>query len=232
VNPVVLFLIVAGVVGVAMIMRSSGPKDEDGEAAPEREPSGASVLDEDDADEDEDHANTRVPITAEGVAFLPDGHELRLLSLVESEDVPEWVNSALESSSVPYTVLNKLYMPTVARRAAGVKPGIPLSAGDFTAARIRPGVAGEYAWRLETLGRDGDFGFFPFAERSGAEAALELIEKHKILSQTLDDDGDPVAHSNEDFEEARRRYEETESHLAIDADEEHDEGPGEWSDRR
>ena len=230
-NPVVLFLIVAGVVVVAMLMRSGGEKDESA-SVPREEGSGASVLDEDD-DPDEDLGNTRVPITAEGIAFLPDGHELRLLSLVESEEAPEWLQPALESSSVPYAAVNRIYQPTAPRGSHGAKPGTPLGAGDFTAARIRPGVAGEYAWRLETLGRDGDFGFFPFAEKSGAQTALDLLGRHKILAQVFDDDNEPIAHSDEDFEEARRRYEETESHLALGDDDEDEAGRGEWtSDRR
>src|SRR5438093_4791 len=108
-----------------------------------------------------------------------------------------------------------------ARGATGApqaKPGTALNPGDFSAARIRPGVAGVYAWRLETLGRDGDFGFFPFATEAGARAALELLEGQDIVSRPDDEAGQPTPPPAEDFEEARRRYEESERALALDAE--------------
>jgi hypothetical protein len=107
-----------------------------------------------------------------------------------------------------------------------------LEVGDFTAARIVPGVAGEYAWRLETLGRDGDFGFFPFATRAGGESALELLGHYEIIRRPTDEDGNLIPPSLEDFEEARRRYEETEAALALDADDEPPRDPPWVSDRR
>ncbi len=230
-NPMLLFLVVAGILVVAMVMRSGGHKDETASSS-EDEGGGGSVLDDlDDADADHEHQS--VPITAEGVALLQDGHELRLISMIDSEEeVPDNLQTAMDASAIPYSVLNRMYMPAAPRGGAGSKPGTPLNKGDFTAARLRPGVAGSYAWRVETLGRDGDFGFFPFTTRTGADAALALLETHGIVSQSVDEDGEPNRPSNEDFEEARRRYEETESSLAIDVDDDALGHPGEWSDRR
>jgi hypothetical protein len=228
VNPVVLFLIVAGVVVVAMMLRSSGGKSGDGGEAEEGD--AVSVLDADD-DAGHDEAGGSVPITAEGIVMMPDGHELRLLPLFDSEEAaPDWLKPSLDSSALPYSVLNRIVMRN-ARGSHGAKPGTALNVGDFTAARIRPGVAGSFAWRLETLGRDGDFGFFPFATKSGAQAAMDLLDRHKIVTRELDDEGNPIPASAEDFEEARRRYEETESSLALDIDEDEERG-SDYSDRR
>jgi hypothetical protein len=116
----------------------------------------------------------------------------------------------MDSSSIPYSVLNRLYYPGAAGGAAGDRSRARRSRSRISPARASlPGVAGEYAWRLETLGRDGDFGFFPFATRAGAEAALELLEHYDIIRRPVDEDGDPIPPSAEDFEEARSRYEET-----------------------
>jgi hypothetical protein len=234
-----LIAIVAGVVlaALAFAMRNAWNHDESPASAPHDEGGVArSALDDDDEEVEEIDPDAKMPITTEGIAFIHDTHGLRLVRLLEPEATPpDWVQAAMDSSSIPYSVLNRLYYPGAAGGPAGDrKPGTPLEIADFTGARIVPGVAGEYAWRLETLGRDGDFGFFPFATRAGAEAALELLEHYDIIRRPVDEDGDPIPPSAEDFEEARSRYEETEAALAVDDDDD-DEPPreGQWvSDRR
>jgi hypothetical protein len=83
---------------------------------------------------------------------------------------------------------------------------------------------------VETLGRDGDYGFLPFESEEGARAALALIERAGIVRRPLDEEGRIVPASPEDFEEGLRRWEQTERELALgDPDEPRPEG---WSSRR
>jgi hypothetical protein len=222
--------IIVAVAVIALLLRGMG-----GGVATVRSPERSEPERHSDEDEDDDvDPDAVVPITTEGVAFIHDTHGLRLLRLLEPEaSPPNWVQAAMDASSIPYSALNRFYYPTASGGPGDRKPGTPLEVGDFTAARIVPGVAGEYAWRLETLGRDGDFGFFPFATRSGGEAALELLDHYGIIRRATDEDGDPIPPSLEDFEEARRRYEETEAALAIDADDGEPPRDPPWvSDRR
>lgn len=184
-------------------------------------------LDDDDDDDEEGHAalaNARLPVTSEGIALLPDGEDVRMIPMLESEQVPDWVRKAIDDSAIPYSMYNHYY----GYRPTGAKPGYALSSGDFTAARVRRGDGG--SWLVETLGRDGDFGFFPFETEAGARAALELLEHQRIIQHTLDEYGEPIPPTPEDFEEARRRYDETERDLALDTDE--PPPPADWSNRR
>jgi hypothetical protein len=173
-----------------------------------------------------------VPVSAEGVAFVPRSHGILLLPLVEAEEeTPSWLAQPLESGSMPFGVLHRLFFSDA--RAAKHRSGTALGAGDLTAARVTHGVSAADPWRLETLGRDGDFGFHPFVTRAGADQALELLQEHEIVQSPLDEDGNRIPPSLEDFEEARRRYERTEMELAIDTDEDEPPREGPWvSDRR
>lgn len=232
-------LIVAGVGGIAWLMKafSGEEKDEDGgrSEGPNRAETFAEDLD-DDRGEGEESAQARmpVPLSAEGVAFVPRPHGVLLLPLLEAEEeTPSWLEKALDSSSVPYSVLNRLYFSGAGGGARPHRPGTPLGVGDLTGARIVRGLTGADRWRLETLGRDGDFGFHPFTTREGADAAFELLVDHDVVKRPIDEDGNSVPVSPEDFEEARRRYEVTESELAIESDDDERPREGPWvSDRR
>jgi hypothetical protein len=149
-----------------------------------------------------------------------------LLPLIKEDETPDWLENALNASAVPYSLLNQLYSQGTRMRGAG----IPLGAGDLTAARV---VRGEESapWRLETLGRDGDFGFHPFATRESAESAHHLLESAGVVQRPVDEHGEPSPGSSEDFDEARLRYERTLSELA--AGDEEPPREGQWvSDRR
>jgi hypothetical protein len=193
------------------------------------------LLDEDadpdpETTDDEGDPGERVPVTAEGIALVRTGSQVALISLVQSEDMPEWVRGGIEDSSVPYQVVNQIY-GQAAHGSHGARPGMILNAGDFTAARIRRD-AGAGLWCLETLGRDGDYGFFPFETDAGARTALAMLQKLGIVRVELDEDQQPVPPSREDFEEARRRYDETERALALENDPGEGLSPGTYSDRR
>jgi hypothetical protein len=240
VNPWLLGAILVVIVVVAIATK---PKRDDAagdDEAPKRDPRpgmdegpARSVLDAADDDDEVEGEHDPVPVTAEGLALFPVSRsEIRLLELVRGDEalemLPPWLRDAVDSGTASFSAVDRLYHDA-ASRVAGAAHG--LSSGDFTGARIKPGVAGSYAYRLETLGRDGDFGFFPFTNKRGAESALRLLETHGIVARPKDEDGEPVAASDEDFEEARRRYEESERELALDLDDEA-EGGAPYSDRR
>lgn len=227
----ILLVAVVAVFG-GLLRRMTGPVSSGTPAAP---PAPAPEPEADEEEEiDEFGAGNatagNVPLSAEGVAFVPRPHGVLLLPLVESQERPDWLDRAVDSSAVPYTVLNELYFTGAGGGVQPSRPGSPLSAGDLTGARIVRGDAASGPWRLETLGRDGDFGFHPFTTRNGAEAALDLLVTQEVVLRPVDDQG-AIPPSSEDFEEARRRYEATESELHAGEAEPPREGP--WvSDRR
>ena len=218
---------------LAMVLRrQSGGAAEPRPMRPEEPSSNLTEPDVEDAEpeleEDGLPPPERVPVTAEGLALVRTGHQITLVPLVQSEEIPDWLRSGIEDSSVPYQVVNEFYGWS-ARSAQGGRAAMMLGAGDFTAARIRRESG---AWRVETLGRDGDFGFFPFETESGARMALELLQQLEIVATHRDDDQETIPPSAEDFEEARRCYEETEQALALENDPGEGLSPGEYSDRR
>ena len=173
----------------------------------------------------EDHeSDIELAITSDGAVFIPDGYSIRVIPLD-----PQEVESRLEDIEAGLFALSPKERTALAARQG--KPGSALSVGDFTAARIRRGAADVVPWLVETLGRDGEYIPFPFETEDGARAALKLIESMRIVRRPLDDEGRPIPASMEDFEEARRRYDETWRELALE--QEPGEGPGPpYSDRR
>jgi hypothetical protein len=169
-----------------------------------------------------------VPLTVEGIAFVPRSHGVLLLPLLKEDETPDWLEKALDASAVPYSLLNQLY--SLGTRLQGV--GTPLGAGDFTAVRVVRGEGDTAPWRLETLGRDGDYGFHPFGARESAESACHLLESSGVVRRPVDEHGEIIPGSPEDFDEARLRYERTLSELATGDDPEPPR-EGQWvSDRR
>lgn len=242
----VLAIVVVAVLALFLRRASSGGESDRGGGSPtplEPAEPGAEVRpvtgagrdafgDDEDTEETWDESTlAEVPMSIEGVAFVPRPHGMLLLALLEGDEVPDWLDQALESNFVPYAALNQLYFPGAGGGISPRRPPITLAAGDLTGARVMRETGASGAWRLETLGRDGDFGFHPFATREAAEAALDLLLEKGVVLKTVDDQG-VVPASPEDFEEARRRYEATEAELAV-GDEDPRPGEGPWvSDRR
>lgn len=244
----ILFII--GVIALALWMRRAGRDEEvsspEVRRAVEAEiaaSSGARSGREPDSDADSDSGddedselsagamdpNAQVPVTSEGIALVAAGTQVRLVDLATPEEMPDWLERGIRVSWVPYSEVARSYARTmlVGRGHFG---GSVLHNGDFTAARVRRDKNG--SWHVETLGRDGDFGFMPFDTEKGARESLELIEESGVVQRPLDDDGEPVPPSTEDFEEARRLYEETERDLAIASDDDEPPRPNDWSSRR
>lgn len=146
--------------------------------------------DRDDVGEDEGTA----AISVDGIAFIGMSHGVHLAPL-----------------------------PEAAEAAGGPPPGRLTSAeflrpGDFTAARIVRGSS-EDPWRLELMGPEGEYLHYGFATEEAATAALALLEQHEVMQYVRDDDDRPLRPSAEQFDEARRRAEETERLLAMTLDE-------------
>lgn len=192
-----------------MLRRSSGadaaaasrPEDsvsEGASPAAEQAPkdSVAALLDEiseetDDLGADDDAV---VAMTSDGAALVADRHAVRLVP-PESEEEAAW----------------RAQDP--AARARNRRGDFAISsswhAGDLTGARVMRGDANEAPWRLEGLGRDGEYTVLLFETEPGARAAHELFVSKGIVRASRDADDDSPPPSAEQFDEARRIYLET-----------------------
>ena len=191
---------IAAVVVVALMMR--GMKGDDTTAMPVRaedevsegaspEPEFLEADPDDGWEEDE-----VVAVTSDGSALLPDRHAVRLVP--PHEEGEAWKAGA--------SARNKRGDAAIA---------MSWHAADFTGARVSRGD-GEEPWRLEALGREGEYTVFAFESKEAAEAAHGLFESRGVIRVGNSEDGDPMPPSAEQFAEARRIYEETERALAVE----------------
>lgn len=141
--------------------------------------------------QDDDDAGWEVgdaaAVTVDGLAFIGDEHGVSLV-------------------------------PTPDPLAPAPGPILPLEflrPGDFTAARVVRGAPGVDPWRLELLGPEGEYMSFGFAVEEAARVALDLLETREVMQYVADEDGNPLVASTEQFEEAKRRRDETERLLAL-----------------
>jgi hypothetical protein len=150
---------------------------------------------------DEDDDGHVIAVTTEGEAFLIYDRAVRLLP--PEDDGEAWkVGAGIASANKRGTL------------------GLATSwhAGEFTGARVVRGGADEGAWRLETLGRDGEYVWFPFETREGAEAARQSFERVGVVRLGTDETGRPMPPSAEQWEAARASYLDTMAALDADAD--------------
>lgn len=197
---------IAAVVVVAMLARGSGKSQGDKDViatedavsegampAADDLPAGDEYEDEED-DEDFDDAHAEViAITSDNFAIVPDKHAVRIVPPDESGEA--WKPGAGHGRG---------------QRALDNS----LHAGEYTGARIVRGDADEAPWRLEALGRDGEYTAYLFETREAADAALALFVSRRVVSVGEDEDGVPIPASSEQFEEARRVFLETEAALS------------------
>jgi hypothetical protein len=209
VNPTLLggLGLLALVVAVGLFLRRAGGADA-ANAPPEDSVSeGANpapeTLGRDDDPEDDDDGlvipeDQVVAVTSDGAALYPDRHAVRLVPPADDEDAA-W--SARDAG----------------QRARNRRGDLALSmswhAGDLTGVRIRRGDPDEGPWRLDMLGRDGEYQALVFETEGGAHAARELFEGKGIVRIGRDEDDRPVPPSAEQFDEARRIFLETEQAL-------------------
>lgn len=161
--------------------------------------------DEDDDDDEEEAGpddSLVVAVTSDGHAFVPDRHVVLLIP--PEEEGEAWkVGAGIKSAT----------------RRAEKALSMSWRAGDLRGARVVRGDADEAPWRLETLGRDGEYIPCSFESRDAAEAARELLERMNIVKLGEDEDGRPMPPSAEQFAEARRIFQETEAELGMAGDE-------------
>jgi|SRR5580765_407455 len=149
-----------------------------------------------DADDDGVDDRLVVAVAADGSAFVPDRHVVRILP--PEEEGEEWkVGAGIKSARLR------------AERALSMS----WNAGEIRGVRVVRGGADEGPWRLEALGRDGEYISFDFETADAAEAAKGLFEHQGIVELGEDEDGHPVPPSAEQFDEARRISRETEAEL-------------------
>lgn len=176
-------------------------KTRDADDAADEERDGDANDDERDGDDGE--VDQIVAVTSDGEALVP---HLRAVRLMPAEDEgEEWkVGAGIRSAS----------------RRGELALGRSLHVADFTGARVtQGGDEGEGPWRLEALGRDGEYITFSFETRDGAEAAKQLFERMDIVQLGEDEDGRPMPPSAEQFAEARRINLQTAAELGLPDDE-------------
>ena len=182
---VVALIAVAAVALFALWLRRGG----DGVATtPSLPPPSPSIDPDFDADDDDDlETDDAAAVTVDGLAFIGEEHGV---SLVPTPDP----HAPLPGKIVPVEFLRP---------------------GDFSAARVARGAPSVDPWRLELLGPEGEYVSFGFEIEDAARAALELLETRAVMTYVTDDDGRPLMPSAEQFDEAKRRADETERLLAL-----------------
>jgi hypothetical protein len=162
----------------------------------------AGEADDPEAGEAEADDGLVIAVTSAGEALVPDRHAIRLVPPEEQGE--SWkVGAGIKSASLR------------GEQALAMS----WHSADFTGVRVVRGGAGEGAWILEALGRDGEYTTFDFETREGADAAQKLFESHGIVQIGEDEDGRPMPPSAEQFAEARRMYHESEAALELPDDE-------------
>ena len=216
-SPLVIVAVVALAALLAWVMRSMANSGASTDA-----PTGDAPAAQPEDAEPEPGAEIEVAVTSDGEALIPYGTSLRMVLIAE----PERMAEHKEDIAAGVVSLDAQERARLGRGGAGAT----IQVGDFTAARVARGRPDIAPWFVETLGRDGDYGFLPFESEEGARAALALIDATGIVKRPLDEEGRIVPPSPEDFEEGLRRYQQTERELALgDPDEPRPEG---WSSRR
>jgi hypothetical protein len=195
---VVVALLLRGIKGNDDAVTMPLPEDSVSEGAA-AEPEVLDSEPDDDWDEDE-----VVAVTSDGSALLPDRHAVRLVP-------PHDEGEAWKAGE---TARNKRGDAAIA---------MSWHAGDFTGVRVARGGEDE-PWRLEALGRGGEYTVFGFETREAAEAARSLFESRDVIRVGQDEDGNPMPPSAEQFAEARRVYEETEQAVAMEHDPDEEQG--------
>jgi len=142
-----------------------------------------------------------VAVTSDGYALLPDTHAVRLVP--PDDDGEAW--KAGEKGR---------------NRRGELALAMSWHSGDFTGARVVRGAADEGPWRMEAMGREGEYTAFVFETREGADAALALFQSRGVVRLRGDEDGNEAPPSAEQFEEARRVFMETEAGLDAPDEEE------------
>ncbi len=144
-----------------------------------------------------------VAVTSDGSSLFADRHAVRLVP-PESDEDAAWRQADPSARARD--------------RRGDAAMAASWSSGDLTGVRVVRGEAQEAPWRLDALGRDGEYTMLLFEEESGAQAARKLFLDKRIVRAVRGDDDEPVPPSREQFDEARRIYLETLAELEADGE--------------
>jgi hypothetical protein len=89
-------------------------------------------------------------------------------------------------------------------------------AGDLVGARVTRGAPDHDPWRLEAIGRDGDYRAWRFETEDAARAALEMVQR--VVRPGRDEEGEPRPPSDADYADALRREETIMAELALSSE--------------
>jgi hypothetical protein len=179
--------LVAAVAGLALWLRRQRESAPGVPTAPSRSEFPPEPDSEGDNEDAEWDAGDAAAVSVDGLAFIGEEHGVSLV-------------------------------PTPDPLAAAPGPIVPIELmrpGDFTAGRVVRGAPSVDPWRLELLGPEGEYVSFGFEVEEAARVALELLESRGVMEYVEDEAGRPLMPSAEQFEEARRRRDETERLLAL-----------------
>lgn len=187
------------VVGVALLLRARGVREKRSRGMLTK-PAARPRLEQ--AQEKRGAGRDRLvlAVTSDGFAFVPDHHVVRVLP--PPEEGEEWKVGAKLKAALETVAMGQGWSP-----------------GDIRGVRVVRGEFEEGPWRLEALGRDGEYMQYGFETPEEARAAKELLERLGIVELGHDEEGRPMPPSAEQFAEGRRIYLETAAQLELPDDE-------------
>src|SRR5262245_60206354 len=163
---------VGAVIVIALLLRATSGKGRGEESVPPTpqagpEPPVQPAADPETlVDEDDDGIDDRlvVAVSSDGRAFVPDRHAVAVLPAPEEGEEWKEGTDVLRSG-----------------RRASLLNAASWHAGELRGVRVVRGEPEEGPWRLEGLGREGEYITFIFESREAADAARELFERQGVV---------------------------------------------------
>lgn len=214
-NPNTLaILVVVGVAVIALVLRRGSNAPTETEVPPPlADPSAGSLTDRTSLEADEAPVEVGA-FTSDGWAFVPDGDEVQLVPPAPEEDA---ISETMARYRAVMVDRNTGALESEERRQGlgPAKPGEHLDAGDLIGARVVRGAPSVDPWRLEALGRDGEYRAWAFETEDAARAALNLLER-RVVRPPHGDDREPSPPGEADYTAAAARTQAGVAALAMD----------------
>lgn len=161
---------------------------------------------------------TAAALTSDGWVLMPQGDGVRLIPPAGDEDdaaaaCATGVVGVSDATAHLMPGLGAAGGPGPRGRISSCAPPPRFDRGDLVGARVMRGAPDVDPWRLEAIGRDGDYRALAFETEDAARAALDLLAR-RVVRVPRDADGNAMPPTAGDFAEARRRDEETAALLA------------------
>lgn len=198
-----LLAVVAGAAGLAWLLRMFGTRSDESVSMPASElpPIGEVGDDFDDLDEDDGEV---IALTSDGIAFIRAAHGVHLVPPGDTSDAcaPNALGEGVDE--VTLAARGARYVnPKTGGALASCRPKETMGMGDLVGIRVHRGAPDHDPWRLEGIGRDGEYRAWRFETRDAAEAAAEIVKT--IVRPRRDRHGDPLPVADADFAEAERQ---------------------------